>query len=647
MRVWHKFVFISLWLSVICVAKPPELTSHETKSKIEEILRAHATFQALTPELIRRAMQNYLEELDPSKTYLVEPEIQQWVEPSHELLVRTLDGIHKEDFSMFEEIHGVVLLSIQRRERLEGQIASSELPKDVQPSEFKDIKWAKSEEDLGQRLLRIKALQVETAEKFSMESREQFLQRLTKRRLKREEEISAHSSPEERQRIVLSYVLKAVSSALDSQTNYFTPAEANQFMIQVQQRLYGIGAQLRDDLNGFTLVRLVEGGPASDGKQLKVGDKIVAVDRVPVVGMEITEAVELIRGQEGTSVLLTLLRKSDGTEERIDVEIVRGEVILKESRLQTAYQPCGEGAIGIVHLFSFYQDSKHSSAIDMQEAIQKMKKMHHLEGIILDLRSNAGGLLPQAVSVASLFLAKGVIVSVKDNTNTVQRLRNLDGKPVWDGPLIVLTNRASASAAEIVAGTLQDYGRALIVGDPETYGKGTFQSFTLESSNFGKINPQGEYKVTRGRYYTVSGRSPQLMGVKADIEVPGLYAQMEIGERYAKFPLESDTITSSFEDDLSDIPFLHRRQVERLYKFNLQSVMTTYRPLLDRLRKNSEMRIQQSPNYQALLKESGDVEGEPSGEYGQGDLQLEESVNVMKDVLFFLQNSAVPQRAAA
>ena len=132
-------------------------------------------------------------------------------------------------------------------------------------------------------------------------------------------------------------------------------------MIQVQQRLFGIGAQLRDDLSGFTIMRLLEEGPASRGKKLKVNDRIIAVNGEPVVGMGITEAVELIRGQQGTAVMLTILRSSgegeSKAEEKLDIEIVRGEVVLKETRLETTYEPYGDGVIGILHLFSFYQDS--------------------------------------------------------------------------------------------------------------------------------------------------------------------------------------------------------------------------------------------------------------------------------------------------
>lgn len=622
-------------------AKPPALTPKDTKNKIEEILKAHVCHQSLTPELTMRTLQNFLEELDPGKTYFIETDISSWLEPSTELLSTTTQDLRNGSFTTFETIHTVMLSAIERRNAIEKKIQNSPLPSNVQPIEFKDLTWSKSEKELSDRLLRIKSLQLQTAQKIDPETQEQFLNRIAKRRLNREAELIT-SSPDERKQLVLSYVLKATSSALDSQTIYFTPAEANQFMIQVQQRLFGIGAQLRDDLSGFSIVRLVDGGPASLSNKLKVGDRIVAVDHEPVVGMDILEAVQLIRGPQGSNVVLTILRETKNgdlaKEEKFDFEIVRGEVVLKETRLESYYEPYGDGIIAILHLFSFYQDSKSSSTTDLAAALEVLKKEHNVKGVILDLRNNSGGLLPQAVSVTGLFISKGVVVSVKDNTGQVHHLRNIDGKKIWDGPLMVLTNRTSASAAEIVAQTLQDYGRAFVIGDPETFGKGTFQTFTLEASNFGKVNPKGEYKVTRGRYYTVSGKSPQLVGVKADIIVPGIFSEMEIGEKFAKYPVETDQIPPNFQDDLTDVPPMHRYQINRMYKEEMQPVMTAYQPFLEKLKKNSTLRISQNKNYQNFIKEleKKDDLADTFDFFGQNDLQLTETLNVMKDFILFL-----------
>ncbi len=633
-------------------AKPPQLTPKDARIKVEEILKAHVSHQKLTEEIVSRAIQNYLEELDPGKTYFLESDITEWIYPSQDTLTQTLEGYRREDFSTFEKIHEAMIAAIERRNKLEIEMENASLIPNVQPSEFKEVKWTQTPTELLDRLLRIKSLQLSTAEKISPDAKDQFFQRISKRRLNRENELIGASFAERKQ-IVLSYLLKSTSSALDSQTIYFTPTEASQFMIQVQQRLFGIGAQLRDDLNGFSIVHIVEGSPAAQSNKLKVGDKIVAVDQEPVVGMDIVEAVELIRGPQGSNVNLTVLREiKEGElarEEKLNIEIVRSEIVLKESRLETVYEPYGDGIIAILRLFSFYQDSNSSSASDLAEEIEKLKKQHQIKGIILDLRNNAGGILPQAVAVTGLFISKGIVVSVKDNTGQVQHLRNVENRKVWDGPLIVLTARTSASAAEIVAQTLQDYGRAIVIGDPETFGKGTFQTFTLESANFGKVNPKGEYKVTRGRYYTVSGKSPQLVGVKADIIVPGIFSEMEIGEKYSKFPVETDEIAPNFIDDLSDVPSIHHHQLNKIYKTQLQSILTTYQPYLDLLTKNSEERRAQNKNYQNLLKEIAkkDEFADPSAFFGQNDLQLLETINIMKDLIYFMeQKKSDPLQAA-
>lgn len=633
--------FLFLLIAAVGEGKPPQLMPRDVKSKIEEILKAHVSHKTLTPELMERSLQNFLEELDPTKTYLIEEEIEPWIHPSEATLQKALEGYKNSDFSLYKEIHTVFLRAIERRNVLQPQIAQIDLPKGVKNEEFKNLTWAKSEEELLNRLVRIKALQLEAADKLGDETKDKFFQRLEKRRMNREMECLG-SNEDDRMRLTLSYFLKASTAALDSHTNYFTPSEANQFMIQVQQRLFGIGAQLRDDLDGLSVIRILENSPASISNKLKINDKIIAVDHEPVVGMDISEAVELIRGEKGTPVFLTLLRniEEEGVRktEKFEIELIRNEVVLEETRLETTFEPYGDGVIANLRLFSFYQDPKSSSALDISKVLEHVKKEQKLKGVMLDLRSNAGGLLTQAVSVTGLFINKGIVVSIKDNTGRVQHLRETEGKPVWEGPLFVLVNRASASAAEIVAQTLQDYGRALVIGDDHTFGKGSFQTFTLDPINNPKINPQGEYKVTRGRYYTVSGKSPQLKGVGSDIVVPGLLSQIDIGEKFAKFPLENDEIDPHFEDDLSDISPFHRIQLGPMYKFNLQQRLTTYLPYLEVLQKNSQLRIDTNKNYQNFLIEieKKNFDSDPVSLFGQSDLQLVESLNIMKDLVFLM-----------
>lgn len=594
-------------------------------------------------------MSEYLEELDPTKTYFTAPDIEQWLSPSDSFLDATLADIEHGNFQVFVGMQNAMVRAIDRRHRLQEEINYDHLPKQVKPEEFKDMAWAVDEQQLLQRIIRMKALQLETADKLHDETPEKVRQRMAKRQLLFEGGVMEKNS-EMRLRRIYANILKAVASSLDTHTVYFTPDEAEQFMISVQQRLFGIGAQLRDDINGFTIIKIVDGGPAWRSKELKVKDRIIAVNGEPVVGMDIINAVELIRGKENTPVTLTVIREtSDGgtkKEETLEITIIRGEVVLKESRYEASVEAFGDGVIGYLKLFAFYQDPENSSEKDLQTAIEQMKKEHNVKGIVLDLRYNAGGLLSQAVAVTGLFISKGIVVSIKDEDAKVQHLRHLEDDHVWDGPLLVLVNRLSASASEIVAGTLQDYGRALIVGDEHTFGKGSFQTFTLNSEN-GQVNPQGEYKVTRGRYYTVSGRTPQLTGIYTDIVVPGVLSEMDIGEKFGKYPLEGDSIKPNFDDDLSDVPLTQRNSIRLLYKFNLQPKLTYYDEYLPILIANSKERIKSSKPYQELIaemhkKDSSEKDIEPNEETDHGDhvinvdLQLQETYNVFRDLLYLM-----------
>jgi len=632
--------FLSLFLLILFVAaKPPSIGPKDVKTKVEEIFKAHASHKKMTSELMTRTFQNFLEELDPSKTYFLADEIERWAKPSPETLEAAVQQFRKAHFSEFEEIHTVFLKAIDRHNELEKKLETAELPQGVKSEEFKDLNWADNAEDLETRLLRIRGLQREAANNLSQEQRDKFWQRLEKRRKNREAEFRTENT-DDRLRTTLSYVLKATASALDAHTNYFTPTEANQFMIQVQQRLFGIGAQLRDDLDGLSVIRIFDNSPASN--KLKINDKIIAVSGEPIVGMDIVEAVELIRGEKDSKVVLAILRENtDKKTEKLEIELVRNEIVIEESRLETALEPYGDGVIAHVKLFSFYQDEKSSSASDMRKWLEKVKQEHTLKGVVLDVRGNAGGLLTQAVSVSGLFMNKGIVCSIKDSAGKVQHLRELEGKPVWEGPLVVVTNRASASAAEIVAQTLQDYGRALVVGDESTFGKGSFQTFTLDAVQNTKINPQGEYKVTRGRYYTVSGKSPQLNGVEANVVVPGLLSELEIGEKFSKFPLENESLEPHFEDDLSDISPMYKIQLGPLYQYNRQKKLTTYEQYLDTLQKNSKLRVEQNKNYQNFLTEikKKNYDSTAVDLFGQSDLQLSEAMNVMKDLIFLTKSS--------
>lgn len=644
----QKILFIPLLIILLSSyytikVKPPELTPSITKKKMDEILHAHVSYQSLDAPLIKQLIEGYLDTLDPLKAYLIHSEIVEYTSLSDEMCQQIKNDIQKEDFTIFERIYSTMISAIARRNRLEENIPLTPNEKKISLEEFKNSSWAETEEMLTDRLIQLRILQTESCQ--DNKAREQLVQRITKKRLIKEQELISYS-PEFQKKHMLSLILKSFASSLDSYTVYFTPTETQSFIIQVQQRLFGIGAQLRDDLNGFTVVRLLEGSPVEKCGLIKKGDRIIAVNEEPVVGLDIIDAVELIRGPKGSAVTLTFSREHFEKEKLINTEIfnvdvTREEIILNESRFETNIQPFGDGVIAHLRLFSFYQDPNSSSVEDLKKEIQRLDKEHNLLGVILDLRSNPGGLLPQAVAVTGLFVKKGIIASVKGKHEQVQHLRNLHGTVVWNGPLIVLTNRASASASEIVAQSLQDFGRAIIIGDDYTFGKGSYQTFTLEPSinqNI-RINPQGEFKVTRGRYYTVSGKSPQFTGTKTDIEVPGILSKLEVGERFTKNPLKNDSIPPNFQDTLSDLSIIQKKRLQKIYLTDLQKPLLMYHPYLDILKKNSQMRIQQNNTYQNFLTNlsESDISESNLESLGQCDLQLEETISIMKDLLILMK----------
>ncbi len=635
---------IVLWLIFVihntAWAKPAEINQYDVTHKMQEIMRAHAVYKKMSVVLARRSLDNFINLLDPYKTYFLEGEIAKWIRPTDELLEQVTRDFEYSRFPQFEEIFNLMQSSIDRRNRFEDRLKGQILPKDVRAKEFKDLAWCKTDEELYTRLVRMRGLQMEAAEKMDQDFKTLVLQRIQKGRLKYEEDILTKDKKLKSQ-LFCTYLLKAMASSLDAHTLYFTPAEATQFMISVQQRLSGIGVQLRDDVDGFTVTNIIEGGPTDIGGEIRLKDKIIAIDHEPVLGLDGLEVVEKIRGQDGTEVALTVLRETAvGGEKHVetkDIKVMRGEVIIKDGRIQSAVEPFGDGVIACFTLHSFYQDIESSSSSDLAKAFTTISKDNKVRGVILDLRTNAGGLLNQAVEVVGLFIKKGIVASIKDENDLVQHIRDIDSNRMWDGPLIVLVDRLSASAAEIVAQALQDYGRALVIGDDHTYGKGSFQTFTLTTQSNGAVDPHGEYKVTRGRYYTVSGKTPQLVGVQSDIVVPGELSFAEVGEEYAKYPLENDSIPPSFDDQLDDVPFFQRERIRRLYQFDLQEQITKFRVPLEALKRNSAQRISNNKLFQNFLEnikniDDGSIEPQP-----YVDFQMQEAVNVMKDFIWFMQ----------
>ncbi len=367
---------------------------------------------------------------------------------------------------------------------------------------------------------------------------------------------------------VLQAYLNALAHAYDPHSDYFNPEHAQDFSIGMNLSLFGIGAPLRA-ADGYCKVdQLVHGGPAEKSKRLKEGDHIVAVAQgnhppVDVVDMDLGKVVQLIRGPKGTEVRLTVSPVEDRAARRV-VTLIRDEIKLEDQEAKARLIELldghgGANRIGVIDLPSFYApvdlsgNSGHATpkftSVHVAKLIKKLEQ-EKVAGIILDLRGNPGGSLEEAVKLTGLFIKDGPVVIARSPDGSVNVDSNTDSSVLYNGPLVVLINRLSASASEIAAAALQDYGRALVVGDISTFGKGTVQNLNPLRPYWPAVssatNDPGTVKITIRKFYRVSGASTQLKGVMSDLVLPDvLNYSTQFGESSLDNPLPWDTIPSA------------------------------------------------------------------------------------------------------
>lgn len=393
--------------------------------------------------------------------------------------------------------------------------------------------------------------------------------------------------------------LSALAQSYDPHSDYMSQRALDNFNIQMALSLVGIGAELRSEDGYAKIQRLVPGGPAELGGQLKVNDRIIAVAQgdgefEDVVDMKLDRVVERIRGKKGTVVRLQVLPASSADPSKVNViTIVRDEVRLKdeEAKAQVIGVENADGKstkVGWISLPSFYANmnprggAPKSTTKDVA-ALLKRLKLEGIEGLVIDLRRDTGGALEEAIRLTGLFIPRGPVVQAKDTDGSIKVHKDPDPGVLWDGPLIVLVNRLSASASEIFAAALQDYGRAVIVGDTQSFGKGTVQSL-LEVDRFMPLfassGKSGAVKLTVQKFYRIKGGSTQLRGVSSDIVLPSLTDQPDVGEGALKNRLDYDEVpASSF------------------------SVVGNLESLIPRLRAASEARVEQNPEFAYIVED--------------------------------------------
>lgn len=384
--------------------------------------------------------------------------------------------------------------------------------------------------------------------------------------------------------------INTITALYDPHSEFFPPKEKKKFDQSMSGQLEGIGARLQQKDDYIKVTEIVVGSPSYKQGDLKAGDLIIKVaqgtnEPIDIVGMDIDDAIELIKGKKGTEVRLTV-KKTDGTIKVIP--IIRDIIQLDETFAHSAILENGKNKVGYIKLPTFYTDFTRKGARrcaeDIKQEVIKLKK-ENVGGIIIDLRDNGGGSLQEVVNMGGLFIEKGPIVQVRKKNGVTEELKDYDESKIYDGPLVIMVNRNSASASEILAAAMQDYKRAIVLGS-QSFGKGTVQSF-LDLDNyllpqFDTIKPLGSVKVTMQKFYRINGGTTQLRGVEPDITLPDPYSLIETGEKELDYPMPWDEIKKATYEPYAFLNY-------------------------SKIKKNSDERIKKSKSFQLILEEAREI----------------------------------------
>src|SRR5881398_4036581 len=534
-RFQRRLALCVIILAAATAAPPAIPSSKETVSmSVGRLLEeGHYTRQKLNEEVSNKFLQTYLELLDFSHLFFTQKDVDELSAKygssmAGDVLLGTLKPAY-EVYALYTK-------------RVDDRVAKiKELLK--QPIDFKSnatvelsrqkSSWPKDEAEADQ-LWRGRIASELLQEKLSEHPIEPGPQLIARRY----DRISRNVHEEDRDEQVKLY-LDALAQTYDPHSEYLSKADFKNFNIQMGLSLVGIGAMLRTEDGYAKIESLVPGGPAQVDGRLKVGDRITAVGQgtgefVDVRDMRLDKVVEMIRGKKGSKVrLLVIPADAADPSKRKNVELVRDEIKLKdqEARADIIIKKDEEGRpvkLGWITLPSFYADMDHhakSTTKDVLALVKRLKK-ENIAGLVVDLRRNGGGSLEEVISLTGLFLKSGPIVQTKGSNGNIVVSSDPDPGIAYSGPLVVLTSRQSASASEIFAAALQDYGRAVIVGDQCTFGKGTVQTI-LDIGNYTSLlgsrsHKDGALKLTIQKFYRVAGGSTQLHGVASDIVLPSL-----------------------------------------------------------------------------------------------------------------------------
>lgn len=511
-------------------------------------LANHVKYSSRDAELANRVVEQYIKRQDGSKIYFTEADVEQIKKDMNNVF----DKVKSKDCSFLDKVQKLTVQRVQDRYDFAKKFLGKDYKFDSK-TEFvydPDKKpWAKTSEEANEFLKKYIHFQISNylATDMKLEEAKSNVIKNYERAVKRVQDTKVDD--------LLSGYLDSFARSLDPHSSFFSHDVLEDFEIQMRLSLEGIGATLSSQ-DGFTVIeQLVPGGAAARSGQLEPQDKIMAVGQEKgamenVIDMDLKDVVKKIRGNKGTKVRLSILRKKGDEKSRFDVTLVRDKVNLEDEAASIIYQDKEingqKKKIGILNFPSFYADSRRggrSSAADLKKLIKEANEKK-VDGLVLDLSTNGGGSLEDAVKIAGLFYKTGNVVK-QSSKNDGKEIPLADTDPTvdWAGPLVVLTSRISASASEIVSGTLQDYKRAVIIGADHTFGKGSVQSVLPIPNNLGAI------KVTVGMFFVPGGNSTQHRGVDSDIVIPSPYSTDDVGEKFLDYSLPPKKIPSFISAD--------------------------------------------------------------------------------------------------
>lgn len=557
-----KIITLTLCLSLVAgfatmPAKAVEISVDQagviSRITSELLSQLHFSNKNLDKKRSQNFLNNYLDSLDPRRMVFLERDIQLFEKTYGERLF---------DFIQRENASAAFVIFKKYKERLETRVEEAHklIDKEFDFTIDEDIQTDRSEESWPSTIEQANELwRKRIKDDFlrslnSKDSNEKIREKLHKRYKGLYTMLSNYSNEE-----ILQTFLGALGRTFDPHSSYMSPTEAKNFEIQnIDLSFFGIGAVLQY-VDGYTqIVRLIPGGPAEQSNRLKPKDRIVAVaqgeaEPIDTIEMRLNKVVDMIRGKRGTVVKLTVIPE-DESETKI-IELTRDKIKLEEqlakARIIEKVLPSGEMLkVGVLDLNQFYDKcSDH-----LEKLISSLKK-EEVDGMVLNLAGNSGGLLPEAQKVAGLFIRRGPIVQVREVIGKSTTLRDPNPGIAYDGPLVVLTDKMSASASEIVAAALQDHERAIIVGNETTHGKGTVQT-VLDLRRYIRsriIDNPGKLKFTISKFYRIIGTTTQRDGVIPDIILPSVYDHMDLGEASLENALEADRIRTQSRYTTQDL----------------------------------------------------------------------------------------------